>query len=280
MPVWTVYCHTLITDGRRYVGLTARTMERRWSQHVCHAKNSKGGRWHFPNAIRKYGKDAFSHDVLGTFDTLEAANDFEKAKILEWDLRNPEKGFNLAEGGEHVPHSIRKNPWDRPEYRAKCTEAAKFTFNDPAVRSKIRQAQSSSEYRERKTAINREILSRPEVRIRMATSFKGRSHTPETREKIAHAHKGKKLGPEHIAKMSESIRTSPRMKATQARRTAKACERSRSLTHQNCLIHGSVPVGECYRSMKGGMIRYQCRVCRARRTHIRCQSRALSPSVD
>ncbi|KKM23993.1 hypothetical protein LCGC14_1609580 [marine sediment metagenome] len=121
MP-WTIYCHIHNITGRRYVGLTSQTWQERWKNQVHVAKSSKGGRWHFPNAIRKYGKDAFSHKVLGVCDTLEEANIAEIRWIEHFDTRNPEKGFNLAKGGKHVPHPIRKNPWNNPKYRAKFSK--------------------------------------------------------------------------------------------------------------------------------------------------------------
>jgi hypothetical protein len=90
---WTIYCHTHVDSGRRYVGLTSRSMERRWSQHVAQAKTSRGGRWHFPNAIRKYGKNAFSHEILEICYSLEEANTAEDKWINHFDARNPERGF-------------------------------------------------------------------------------------------------------------------------------------------------------------------------------------------
>ena len=63
MP-WTIYCHTHIETGRHYVGLTKKTWQKRWNQHCSQAKSSKDGRWHFPNAIRKYGKEAFTMKSL------------------------------------------------------------------------------------------------------------------------------------------------------------------------------------------------------------------------
>jgi hypothetical protein len=135
MP-WTIYCHIHIDSGRRYIGLTKRTMERRWSDHICAAKRSKGGRWHFPNAIRQYGKNAFSHEVLEVCETLEAANEAEIKWIDHFNSRDPRFGFNLAPGGEHIPH-LKKNPWDRPGYREKQSIIMKERWKDPEFRAKI-----------------------------------------------------------------------------------------------------------------------------------------------
>jgi hypothetical protein len=136
MATWTVYCHMHTESGRRYIGLTSRTMERRWAQHIIQARSSKGGRWHFPNAIRKYGPEAFSHEVLEICSSLEEANRAEERWIGYFDSRNPEKGFNLAKGGAHTPHSI-KNPWDRSEYRVKQIAAVKKRSQNPIYLAKL-----------------------------------------------------------------------------------------------------------------------------------------------
>ncbi len=121
---WTIYCHTHIVSNRRYVGLTSRTWQRRWAQHLVQARSRSSGWSHFPNAIRKYGKDAFSHEVLETCDTLEAANAAEERWIEELGTRDPTKGFNTAKGGGFYPNPEKKNPWDRPEFREKMLSVA------------------------------------------------------------------------------------------------------------------------------------------------------------
>lgn len=47
---WTIYCHTHVDSGRRYIGLTKQAMMKRWKNHVHAAQHSRDGRWHFPNA--------------------------------------------------------------------------------------------------------------------------------------------------------------------------------------------------------------------------------------
>jgi len=140
MKCWTVYCHTHIESERRYIGITSRTMERRWSQHVTQSKSSKGGRWHFPNAIRKYGPEAFGHEVWKKCLTLEIANAYEEYFIDLFRTRDPECGFNLAKGGVHRPHPIRKNPWDDPEFRAKQLASSERLRRDPAFIAKCASA--------------------------------------------------------------------------------------------------------------------------------------------
>ena len=187
---WTIYCHTHIESGRRYVGLTSQTWRKRWKNHMSAAKSSKGGRWHFPNAIRKYGKDAFSHEVLEISGTLEEANSAEEKWIAHFDSRNPKKGFNLEKGGGHTPHPT-KNPWDRPEYRAKCLPISRENQKKAAAAASAQKTQS-----------------RPEVRAKLSTVMKELANTPEGRaQRVAAANPGKTLGPEHRAKISASSRS-------------------------------------------------------------------------
>jgi group I intron endonuclease len=188
--VFTIYCHTHIESGRRYIGLTSRSMMKRWKDHVSKAKYSKGGRWHFPNAIRKYGKEAFVHEVLEVCNTLELANAAEDKWIEFYDTRNPEKGFNLDKGGSHTPHP-NKNPWNRPEYR----EA-----NLASSRRRLAKATEVS-------ALNK-VQSRPEVRQKLSEVMKRVAATPEGRaQRELAAHRGKVLTEEHRAKISENNAT-------------------------------------------------------------------------
>jgi len=228
MP-WTVYLHILKADGRGYVGLTSQTIEKRWKNHVCVANTSKGGRWHFPNAIRKYGKDAFDHMKLGVFDTLEAGNAAEEKWIEILNTQDSVVGFNLAKGGAHMPHPIRKNPWDDPEYRTKLSPTLDMrSVHTPEARAKCRSA-----------------LESPEVKAKMSAASLAVWRRPGFREKI-----------------SESIRSSPAARAaTQALSETARIQRD-SKIHYECKNHGPVPISDCYRkTKKDGRVHYSCKKC-------------------
>lgn len=219
---WTIYCHTHTESGRRYVGLTSRTWQKRWSQHVNQANLRFSGWSHFQNAIRKYGKGAFEHEVLEICNSLETANEAEKRWIEKLETRNPVKGFNLMEGGAHVPHPIR-NPWDRSEYREKMAGRNTPALLTPESRMKQKAAVSTLEYkgkrsdsakklwsdhafREMKTAQNKEINSRPEVKRKIGDAARGRVFSEETRRKISENNAGKTINPDVIAKISATLK--------------------------------------------------------------------------
>jgi len=203
MP-WTIYCHTHVESGRRYVGMTVRSMERRWAQHIVQSRATKDGRWHFPNAIRKYGKEAFSHEVLEVCHDLEMANLAEERWIKLLDTRNPQRGFNLAKGGSHTPHPI-TNPWDRPGYRekqeARAIDASHLQL--PENQEKLKAALNTPESKAKRSAAMKVSHSRPEVRASIS-----RKLTDEEKAHLSNLRTGSKLSPETLAKLAAVQATS------------------------------------------------------------------------
>ena len=238
MKHWTIYCHTHTDSGRRYIGLTSQTMEKRWKNHIYAAKSSKDGRWHFPNAIRKYGKDAFTHKILEICDTLESAGIAEVKWIKFYDSRNPDRGFNLTKGGEYAPSVSRiqrseivRKLWQNSEYREKVIASTRNSYLDPSLRAKAskiskdmwekpgyreiikaRNSIASKElwkrpgFRTKMSDISKEIQSRPEVKMKLSNANKGKIISHENRVKIGDRCRGKKLSAEHRAKISASTK--------------------------------------------------------------------------
>jgi group I intron endonuclease len=100
---FTIYCHTNRVNGKRYVGQTMYSMEKRWTDHVSAAKTSKNGSRVFARAILKYGAEAFDHQVLEVVSTQEAANAAEPKWISQLTCQVP-NGYNLKSGGEQGRH--------------------------------------------------------------------------------------------------------------------------------------------------------------------------------
>jgi hypothetical protein len=291
-PKFTIYCHTHIESGRRYIGLTKHTMLHRWNQHCAQAKYSKGGRWHFPNAIRKYGKDAFSHEVLETCLTLEEANAAEQKWIEHFKTRDPQFGFNLAEGGSHTPHPA-KNPWDDPEYRAKVAPILKkfiaaghtpeafakmtATHRTPEFRAKrseiSKQFQADPGYRAKMSLIEQRSHARPEVKAKISLASRSIVKQPvddATRTKLSRAGKGRQLSDSTKAKISATMtgkkyaidslkRIIDKERAVAWRAYETADDK---ITGKNCKIHGFVNIENCHvGKLPGGGPRVLCRLC-------------------
>ena len=84
-------------SGKRYVGITTKTLARRKSVHLSAAK--RGGKNIFYNAIRKYG-DALKWSVVaeGEFDREFLAM-AEQEAIKHYKTKHPD-GYNMTDGGE------------------------------------------------------------------------------------------------------------------------------------------------------------------------------------
>ena len=99
---FTIYCHTHRDSGKKYVGQSCNGMHIRWRRHVSEAKRGRGSRA-FTAAIREYGPEAFSHEVLEICESIAAACESEKKWILHFDCRVP-RGYNIDNGGRGGGH--------------------------------------------------------------------------------------------------------------------------------------------------------------------------------
>ncbi len=91
-----VYKLTCGVSGKSYVGITARALDTRWFEHVARARQGiRNSRLY--DALRKYGHDAFTREIVATADTEDEARSLEQAFIR--DLGTFENGYNANEGG-------------------------------------------------------------------------------------------------------------------------------------------------------------------------------------
>lgn len=183
---FAIYCHTHIESRRRYIGLTKKTMMQRWNQHLAKAKKMGDKRSHFWAAIRLYGKDAFSHEVLEVCHSLESANAAEQKWIDFYDTRNPERGFNLIPGGAHTPHPV-KNPWDRPEYREKMIPVLvkmQTAGLSPEAQAKTVATLQTPEFRQKASELTKRQFADPAARQKMSETVKALHQVPEIAEKF------------------------------------------------------------------------------------------------
>jgi hypothetical protein len=184
-------------------------MLKRWNRHVYNAlhpnKSKHNGRSHFASAIRKYGKDAFAHEVLEVCNLLEAAQLAEECWIELFETRDPAKGFNLMRGGLHVPHPI-TNPWERPGFRERVSAAMKGKRPSPETVAKVAAAnrgkKHSPEHIEKVAAAHRGKPLSEELKHKLSQVMTGKTHTEETKRKIGEANLGRVHTAETRAKIA------------------------------------------------------------------------------
>jgi len=94
-----VYKITNTINGMLYIGITSRTVHKRWLQHKACA--NKGFNYPFYNAIKEYGADAFTVETVYEGKDLEDIQQMEVQLIAKHNayIRNG-GGYNLTYGGE------------------------------------------------------------------------------------------------------------------------------------------------------------------------------------
>ena len=92
-----VYCLENTINNKRYIGVTTRTLQKRFDEH-CKADSYIG------KAIRKYGAENFQKYMLDQADSHAELCDLEIYYIQKYDTYH--QGYNLTLGGDGVVKDI------------------------------------------------------------------------------------------------------------------------------------------------------------------------------
>lgn len=100
---WCVYCHTNNINGKKYFGITSRDPEKRWGKNGSEYRVESHPV--FGRAIKKYGWDNFTHEILFNNLSKEQACEKESELIALYKTNctrytNPAYGYNMSDGGE------------------------------------------------------------------------------------------------------------------------------------------------------------------------------------
>lgn len=169
-----IYIIKNTVSNKCYVGQTIQPVKERVKQHFKKSAKSCPA---LAAAIRKYGPDNFSVEVIAEADSQDKLNELEVHFISEFNSISP-NGYNLEYGGSRGKDSEEtkrkrkeainkpeclaqissksKENWARPEYRAKIAEARKQTWKNPQYRKDFMERLTSPE----SVAKQREIAKR------------------------------------------------------------------------------------------------------------------------
>lgn len=165
--MWCVYRH-VAPNGKMYVGITSQLPNERWGSNGCRYK----GCVRLKYAIQKYGWDNIKHEVLLDGLTMEQACLAERLFISYWDLTNPDKGYNIKDGG--VLNSTLPE-----ESRRKISKALK----GKPLSAETRRKMSESRQGEKHHMYGRKGEANPNY---------GSKRSEETRRKMSEAQRGEK----------------------------------------------------------------------------------------
>ena len=178
-----VYCATNKINGKKYVGVTKRGLDKRRRSHEYDSTKDNPNITHFHRAIKKYGKDNFEWKIVETYPTYEEALEGEKFYIKKYKTINPH-GYNLTYGGSGIiPCEI---------VRQKISQSNKAYFSDPANRRKTSDA-------------TKKFFENPENRKKHSEYLTGRKYSKEGREGNRRGRLKYFSDPENRRKLSECM---------------------------------------------------------------------------
>lgn len=198
--------------GKIYIGKTVDSLEVRWKNHCKQASYNKPGKMtYLLRAIRKYGHENFTLEVLEEFELEKDALDAEIKWISELNTTDPKIGMNLTDGGEGT--SGRKLPeWHIQKLRDVHTGKPKSAEHRKKIGDAHRGEKSpmwgkklSDKQKKLISEANKNKVVSQETRQKMREAtlnrFKDKPMPEETREKIRQSRLGKpsEWGPNHHA---------------------------------------------------------------------------------
>ena len=93
-----LYRITCKISGKKYIGYTSQSIEKRWQQHICDSKVRP--EYIFHRAINKYGSENFLVEKVAEYETREEALAHEIICIANENTLKP-NGYNICPGGQY-----------------------------------------------------------------------------------------------------------------------------------------------------------------------------------
>lgn len=185
-----------------YVGMTSQPVIVRWRQHQSDTRRSKRS-YHFANALRAYGAEAFDLYILSLHSSREEMCTAERAWIRAFDSCHSDHGFNSTTGGERTYRlsdatkqkisAMQIGKKLSPEHKRKVSAALKGRRVSPELMEALRLTRVGATASET-------------TRTRLRSSHLGKSASEETRRKMSEAHRRRWADPDNRAKVTASLR--------------------------------------------------------------------------
>ena len=170
MKEYYIYKHTNKTNGKSYIGQTS-NIKSRWRESSY--KNNRK----FYNALKKYGWDNFTHEILEVCDENNV-DERERYYIEFYDSIN--NGYNLESGGNKNKHLSEETK----EKLRKFNQGKKHGKRSPEIVEKVRKA-NLGKHRSAEYILKRSEQVKEEYRTGKRTAaFLGKHLSEETKEKL------------------------------------------------------------------------------------------------
>lgn len=170
-------------NGKAYIGITAKSVERRFVQHCSLARVGRIS-YAVHSAILKYGPENVIVETLATV-SIDLLKLLEVEEIKKQNTRYP-NGYNLTDGGDGAVGMDF-------ETRKKISNAASGRRATPETKAKLSAAHKGKKYSE-------------EMRAKMSAISTGRMHTDAAKIKISEKAKNRWADPDKKERLSASLR--------------------------------------------------------------------------
>jgi group I intron endonuclease len=186
-----IYRATNRQNGKNYIGQTVTSrwkenqipIEGRWKEEVreAYAKNRRGENLrNIEKAIVKYGVQNFDLRQEDIVHNQKELDEKETKYVKEYDSMNPDKGYNMTEGGEGGKLS--------PEVKEKLSIIGTEKWQEKEHRGKQMKARSelskNSEFIEKMTEINKERAKDPNWHEKMSNVISDKWQEKEYQDEL------------------------------------------------------------------------------------------------
>lgn len=173
------YLITNTVTGKRYVGITSTSIERRWKRHCADCKQPKT-RLH--RSMNKHGIGAFTINELGAYETWQDACNAERIFIQKLGTFG-DNGYNMTQGGDGAlgyrfsddkKKKFARFGIDNPFYGRKHSDEVKHQMSESHKRTKLSEEN---------------VEKQKQRAIKMSLNNMGRKHSAESRKHMGEGHK-------------------------------------------------------------------------------------------
>lgn len=238
MSYGNIYKITNNVNGKIYIGRTTKDIETRFNQHCAAAEHESPEKLLLvQRAIKKYGRENFTLELLFVCETVDDYEIMEQFFISKYDARNSLIGYNIHEGGtggdtvtclpedKYAERSNKiasahkglklfndgeKQFWIKPEdiQDALDNGYTQGKLNPQPLAETTKRKISSSLLGHRGAFLGR--VHTEETKSKIGAAHKGLTHTEETKKKISVSKIGKKMSEDVKQRMSEQRRGRPK----------------------------------------------------------------------
>jgi group I intron endonuclease len=216
--VFKAYRITNRLNGRAYIGITRRSLRKRWNSHVSWAKCGRRGV--LADAMREHGAATFVLEHLASARTWKDLCAVEAALICQERTMIWDGGYNVTEGGEGMNGYIMSES-HREAIRARVSGVPKSAEHRAKIALAKTGSKASAETKAKMSLARRGKAHSPEWVRQQALTTTGRPKSLEHRAKLSIAKTGQKASAETRAKLS-ALKKGRKLNLTPEQRAARS----------------------------------------------------------